>query len=73
MSSVDFNITLCIGGHTDETVPDCPVREQCKRLWTQEHTNAAREQGINILEQKVYVPISPSSITENGCEYFLER
>lgn len=71
MNSVDFNITLCTGGQTDELVPDCPRKNECKRYWTQEHTNAAREQ--ELVEHSIYVLVDPNSITEKGCEYFLEK
>lgn len=71
MNSVDFNITLCTGGATDETVMECPKRFECKRWWTQEHTDAARELGL--LEHKIYIPVDPGFITEEGCINFLEK
>ena len=71
MESIDFNITFCTGGATNETIPECAKRFECKRWWTEECTKQAKEQGL--IEHKILIPVDPNFITKEGCEYFLNK
>ena len=68
MHDWDFDITFCNGETTKKV---CPVRDTCKRYWTEKHTGEAERLGLKY--HSFFLWDNPDEITDKGCKYYWEK
>lgn len=74
MDFIHFDMTFCRGVVEFEqngilATMTCPVRDKCRRFWTEAHAEKATETG-NIYNS-FYLLTDPNDLTDAGCDNFL--